>query len=226
MSAPVIVGVDGSAESLAAAAWAAREAERRGRGLRLVHAREGSPPAGDEGSASAVQRRLARMALRQAEEHLRETGPGTRLQDEPAEGPAVAALLRAAVQADLLALGSRGLSGFTGFLAGSVSLGVVARSTRPVVLVRAGERPEDEHMPASEAGISTRTRFRDVVLGVDVDDPAEAAIDFAFEEARLRHARLRVVHTRPMRAAVDHTAPVTHAVIHRVGRPVGVVPHS
>jgi nucleotide-binding universal stress UspA family protein len=203
MSAPVIVGVDGSAESLAAAAWAAREAERRGAGLRLVHAWEGSPPAGGEGSADAVQRRLARRALRQAKEYLRERGPGARLQDELAEGPAVAALLRVAGQADLLVLGSRGLSGFTGFLVGSVSLGVVARSTRPVVLVRDGERPEDEHMPASAGSVSTRTRFRDVVLGVDADDPAEAAFEFAFEEARLRHARLRVVHACPTRAAVD-----------------------
>lgn len=203
MSAPVIVGVDGSAESLAAAAWAAREAERRGRGLRLLHAREGNPPAGQDSSAGAVQRHLARRALRQAEDHVRETSPGTRIQDEQVQGPAVAALLRAAGRADLLVLGSRGLSGVTGFLVGSVALGVVARTTRPVVLVRAGERAEDEHMPATDGRASTRTRHRDVVLGVDADDPSEAAIGFAFEEARLRPARLRVVHACPARAAAD-----------------------
>ncbi|MCT9080173.1 universal stress protein, partial [Streptomyces fulvoviolaceus] len=38
MLPPVIAGVDGSAESLAAAEWAAREAARRDRPLRLVHA--------------------------------------------------------------------------------------------------------------------------------------------------------------------------------------------
>ncbi|MCH5671956.1 universal stress protein [Streptomyces gilvus] len=203
MPAPVTVGVDGSAESLAAAAWAAREAERRGRDLRLLHAWEWSPPPGQESTAGAVQRHLARRALRQAEEYVRETSPAMRLTDEQVEGPAVAALLRAAGRADLLVLGSRGLSGFTGFLVGSVALGVVARATRPVVLVRAGERAEDEHMPASDGSVSTRTRYRDVVLGVDADDPAEAAIGFAFEEARLRHARLRVVHARTARAAVD-----------------------
>ncbi|MEU1273732.1 universal stress protein [Streptomyces sp. NPDC005799] len=203
MPVPVIVGVDGSAESLAAASWAAREAERRGRGLRLLHAWEWSPPTGRERPDGAVQRHLARRALRQAEEYVRETSPGTRLTDEQVEGPAVAALLRAAGQADLLVLGSRGLSGFTGFLVGSVALGVVARATRPVVLVRAGERAEDEHMPASDGSLSTRTRCRDVVLGVDADDPAEAAIAFAFEQARLRRARLRAVHAGPARAAVD-----------------------
>ncbi|MGP4051269.1 universal stress protein [Streptomyces sp. 2A115] len=43
MLKPVVAGLDGSRESLAAAGWAAREALRRGLPLRLVHAREGLP---------------------------------------------------------------------------------------------------------------------------------------------------------------------------------------
>ncbi|WP_367326380.1 universal stress protein [Streptomyces sp. HUAS ZL42] len=194
MLAPVIVGVDGSAESLAAAGWAAREALRRDRKLRLVHAADSSPRPGHEASASAVQRHLARRALRQAEEYIREVSPGTRLEDEQIEGPATPALLRAAEQADLLVLGSRGLSGFTGFLVGSVALGVVAKATRPVVLVRTGEEAADEHLPAQDGSDSVRTGYRDVVLGVDVADPCDEVIGFAFEAARLRHARLRVVY--------------------------------
>lgn len=208
MLAPVIAGVDGSAESLAAAEWAVCEAERRGRRLRLVHAWERGPRPGGEASAGAVQRHLARRVLRQAEDRVRAASPGTRLDDEQTQGPATEVLLHAAEQAELLVLGSRGLSGFTGFLVGSVALGVIAKAERPVVLVRAGEEATDEHLPAPDGSPSTRTGCRDVVLGVDVADPSDEVIEFAFEEAGLRGARLRVVHAR------------------QAGVPLGPLPHG
>ena len=200
MLAPVVAGVDGSAESLSAAEWAAREAVRRACPLHLMHAWTWNPRHGQEEPASAARRHLALRLLRQAEERCRDTCPDLRLSAEQVEGPATLALVKAAERADLLVLGSRGLSGFTGFLVGSVALGVVARSTRPVVLVRAGEEAEDEHFPADDAPFETRpsasmrTGYRDVVLGVDVRDPCDEVIEFACEAARLRHARLSAVH--------------------------------
>jgi nucleotide-binding universal stress UspA family protein len=71
---------------------------------------------------------------------------------------------------------------------------VVAHATRPVVLVRAGEEAADEHLPAPGGRPSVLTGYRDVVLGVDLGDPCDAVIEFAFEAARLRDARLRAVH--------------------------------
>ncbi|QOV33696.1 universal stress protein [Streptomyces ferrugineus] len=194
MLPPVMAGVDGSAESLAAAEWAAREAARRDRPLRLVHVWNWHPGQGAAEPAPAVRRHLGRRALRQAEDRIRRTCPGVKLDDEQRPGPATAALLHAAEEAELLVLGSRGLSGFTGFLVGSVALGVVARAVRPVVLVRADEEASDEHVPADDGGPSTRTGYRDVVLGIDLDDPCDEVIEFAFEAARLRGARLHVVH--------------------------------
>jgi nucleotide-binding universal stress UspA family protein len=193
MLPPVIAGVDGSAESLAAAEWAAREAVRRERPLRLVHACNWHPHQDTE-PASAAARQLARRVLHQAEERVSRLCPGLVVRDEQVEGPATAALLQAARGADLLVLGSRGLSGFTGFLVGSVALGVVARAERPVVLVRAGEEAADEHLPADDGTPSTRTGYRDVVLGVDLSRPCDEVIEFAFEAARTRRARLKVVH--------------------------------
>ncbi|MFL1897786.1 universal stress protein [Streptomyces tauricus] len=194
MLAPVIAGVDGSAESFAAAEWAAREAGRRDRPLLLLHARNWHPRQEGGESAGAARRRLARRVLRQAEERARRACPGVRLSDEQVEGPATAALLHAAEHAELLVLGSRGLSGFTGFLVGSVALGVVAKSASPVVLVRAGEEAGDEHLPAEDGSASDRTGYRDVVLGLDAGDPSDEVIEFAFEAARTRGARLRVLY--------------------------------
>ncbi|MER6156330.1 universal stress protein [Streptomyces sp. NPDC001868] len=190
----VVAGVDGSAESLAAAEWAAREAARRERPLTLVHAWHWHPRQGEGETASAAQRSLGRRVLREAEDRVRAAVHGALPRDEQVEGTATEALLRQGERAELLVLGSRGLSGFAGFLVGSVALGVVARATRPVVLVRAGEEAEDEHVPADDGSGSTRTAYRDVVLGLDLGDPCDEVVEFAFEAARARGARLRVVY--------------------------------
>ncbi|MEU9558658.1 universal stress protein [Streptomyces fumanus] len=194
MLAPVVAGVDGCAESLAAAEWAAREAVRRGRELRLVHAWNRYPRARAGAAADAVRRHAGRNVLRRAEQRVRAACPEVRLRDEQVAGPATTALLAAAGTAELLVLGSRGLSGFTGFLVGSVALGVVARATCPVVLVRAGEQAADEHLPSADGGASVRTAYRDVVVGVDVEYPCDELLEFAFAEARSRHARLKALH--------------------------------
>ncbi|MFJ6898080.1 universal stress protein [Streptomyces hokutonensis] len=194
MLPPVIAGVDGSAESLAAADWAAREAARRDRPLRLVHVWNWHPRQEDGEPVTAAQRHQARRVLRRAKERVRAVAPNLRPYDEQMEGPATAALLKTAEASELLVLGSRGLNGVTGFLVGSVAQGVVARATRPVVLVRAGEEPADEHLPAPGGRPSVLTGYRDVVLGVGLGEPCDAVIEFAFEAARLRGARLRVVH--------------------------------
>ncbi|MGW2641815.1 universal stress protein [Streptomyces sp. NPDC001348] len=194
MLSPVIAGVDGSTESLAAAEWAAREAVRHGLPLRLVHAWNWHPRQTEGEPANAAQRHLGRRVLRQAEDRIRSVVPGVHLTDEQVEGPATAALVQAAEQAELLVLGSRGLSGFTGLLVGSVARGAVAKATRPVILVRSGEEAENEHFPADDGSSSTRTGYRDVVLGIDLADACDEVIEFAFREAELRQARLRVVY--------------------------------
>ncbi|MEU2898544.1 universal stress protein [Streptomyces sp. NPDC001273] len=188
MLAPVVAGVDGSVESLAAAVWAAREATRRGRELRLLHLRARSPRH-EEPIVGAARRTLAQRALRQAEEGVRAACPGVRLYGDQVEGPAAEALVSAGEDADLLVLGSSGPGRITGLLMGSVALGVVARSTHPVVLVRADTE--------GDGGVGTggpRAGRRDVVLGLDVVEPCDEVIRFAFESARLCRERLRVLH--------------------------------
>ncbi|MFM9609246.1 universal stress protein [Streptomyces niveiscabiei] len=194
MEQSVVVGVDGSDESMAAALWAVREAVRRGRPLRLVHAWDRYPRQHDTVLAGAAQRQLARRALRRAEERIRAACPGLPLGDELVTGPATAALLREAGRARPLVLGSHGWSGFAGFLVGSVALGVVAKAEGPVVLVRADADAPDEHVPQDDGSACECTGYRDVVLAVDVAGTGDEVIEFAFEAARLRRARLRAVY--------------------------------
>lgn len=102
--------------------------------------------------------------------------------------------MKAAPEAELVVLGSRGLSGIAGFLLGSVGLHVVAHTERPVVLVRAGERAADEHAPGPAGSQATAAPFRPVVLGVDLAHPDPSLIRFAFEAAAVRGTVLRVLH--------------------------------
>ncbi|MEW2522047.1 universal stress protein [Actinacidiphila alni] len=184
MTRTVVAGVDGSRESVAAADWAAREALLRGLPLRLVHAWEWPPY--DDGSASGTasadpQRHWAERIPRETRSALLERYPGlTVTADQIAAAPA-AALLSAAADAELLVLGSHGRSGVEHLLTGSVALAVVARATRPAVLVRAGTAAEDGP-------------YGDVVLGLDLVRPSEAVLGFAFDAAARRGAVLHVVH--------------------------------
>jgi len=193
MSRTVTVGLDGSPESLAAAEWAAREAELRGLPLRLVHAWDWQPyaePVPDD----TKHQHWAQRVLREALERLRRAHPGLVITSEQVPQNPTAALLTASEEADVLAIGSRGVSGLVGFLVGSVSLAVVAQTDQPVVLVRSGARAEDEHRPDADGRPSTNTPYRDVVLGLDHEHPDAAVIEFAFEAAAARAATLRVVH--------------------------------
>ncbi|WP_267891744.1 HAD-IC family P-type ATPase [Streptomyces scabiei] len=99
----------------------------------------------------------------------------------------------ARLKAELPVLGSRGLGAVTGSVVGSVSQRLIARSARPVVLVRARQGLGDEHLPAPD-GISPeeipRTPYRDVVLGLDTARPCDDLIEYAFAAAGRSGARV------------------------------------
>ncbi|WP_405810863.1 universal stress protein [Streptomyces sp. NBC_00210] len=194
MLRPVVVGIDGSPESLAAAHWAASEAVLRGRPLRLVHAWEGM--AGDDATLPELQvpRDRARLTLRQALDRLVECHPHLHISGDVIARPAPAGLLAEAVAAEMLVLGSRGLSGVGGFLVGSVAQAVVAQARRPVVLVRAGTAAGRDYVPSPNGGRSTLTPHAPVVLGIDPSHPCGELVEFGFDEAARRHAPLQAIH--------------------------------
>ncbi|NML54124.1 universal stress protein [Streptomyces sp. R302] len=199
----VIAAVDGSAESRAAAQWAAREALLRGLPLHLVHAWQDwsrgfahAPFTGTDTAPgdTAVTRHWAERVPRDVADRLREDHPGLQLSVEQVFGRPVDVLLSAAGKAEMLVLGSRGLGALGGFLTGSVSMPVIAHAERPVVLVRAGERAEDEMRTGD--GAARPAQYRDVVLGLDLTRPCDEVIEYAFATAAARGAALRVVHGR------------------------------
>ncbi len=188
MTRTVTVGLDGSRESRAAAEWAAREAVLRGLPLRLLHVRRPAP------APAAPHAEAWRSMPSETAEGLRLRHPGLKVTHEQVDGMPYEVLIKAAEEAELLALGSRGLGALGGFLVGSVGLVVVARAERPVVLVRAGEQAADEHEPDPVGIPSAGTPYRPVLLGLDADRPRDAVIEFAFAEAQRRDTALRVVH--------------------------------
>ncbi|KNB50922.1 universal stress protein [Streptomyces caatingaensis] len=182
MVRPVTVGVDGSPESLAAAVWAGREAALRDGPLRIVHALE--PQSREEPfSADAADRReWAESRIEALADELLEARPGLRIGvDRVADLPS-RALLDAAGDSAVLAVGSRGLGTRQGFLLGSVSLPVLGGAPAPVVVVHEPEEPA----PADSGP---------VVVGLGHRDPHVPSLDFAFEAAALRSAVLRLVRT-------------------------------
>ncbi|MFE0810427.1 universal stress protein [Streptomyces sp. NPDC058794] len=183
MTRPITAGVDGSEESLAALAWAAREAVRREAPLHVVHAWRVQALDGDGAGDRDAQERWVRDAVAESVATVTERHPELTVSTEVREADdAVAALLAAGAGAGTLVLGSRGHGAVVGFLLGSVGQQVIAEATRPVVLVRSGD-----DAAAEAAG-------REVVVGQQ-GEPEDSAdvIGFAFEAAAARGATVRAV---------------------------------
>ncbi|GAA1899235.1 universal stress protein [Streptantibioticus ferralitis] len=199
MARPLTVGLNGSAESTAAAHWAAREAQLRGLPLRLMYAWEWLPSHQDRAPDTGARQSWPERILNDAATDIESRYPGLPVSVGEIENLPVKALVAAALESELLVLGSRGVGGVHGYLTGSVSLGVVARAERPVVLVRATGT-------AAEAAGAARDDRREVVVGLDPRHPCEPLAEFAFEAAAVRGAPLRTVFAWHAPALYDYAA--------------------
>ncbi|WP_369360401.1 universal stress protein [Streptomyces sp. cg2] len=195
----VTVGLDGSAESLAAAHWAADEAHRRGAVLRLLHAWIMLAAQAPDTAPERDQNVCARQVVRAATAAVRARHPQLPIIEDLVGDEPEPALLRASAESRLLVLGSRALSAWKSFVLGDVSLSVVARAAGPVVLVRAGEPEPAERSERAEPVDSAApgAAAPRVVAGVGLGGPAERLLEFAFESAAARGVLLQVVHGRP-----------------------------
>jgi nucleotide-binding universal stress UspA family protein len=135
-----VAGTDGSAGSQAALRWALGEARLRKARLEVVHVWHYPWVVVAAGAAAAGVGREeyeaeGRRVLEQSIAELAAEFGDVEVHPRLGTGNAAEVLVRAAAEADLLVIGSRGRGGFTGLLLGSVSLQCAHHATCPVAIV-------------------------------------------------------------------------------------------
>jgi nucleotide-binding universal stress UspA family protein len=141
----VLVGIDGSPESVAALSWAGHYAAATGatvRAIRVWHfpTAAGLPPEGKapQPVTSEIEQRInADLGEVIAKANLT---PSVQVETEVAYGHPVQVLIDESKTADLLVVGHRGHGGFTEMLTGSVAIHCVSHAACPVVVVRGAGR--------------------------------------------------------------------------------------
>lgn len=150
----IVVGVDGSAESVAALGWACREASLRAAEVLAVLALESAchqvasyavpAPRQSGGSWGA-----ARDVLRRSVSEALILFPGVSVRTEIAEGLAARVLLDLAADADMLVLG-RSSNGPDPYRAAGPVIRACLRAARcPVVIIGAVDLRQEDHVPES-----------------------------------------------------------------------------
>lgn len=199
----IVVGVDGSDQSICALTWAAREARRRDVPLHVVTAytvpifAASSMDAGYTAVDDAVIRDGARSVQEKTLARLNQHG--LEIIPRVESGDAAAVLLELSEDADLMVVGSRGRGGFVGRLLGSVSSALPAHAKCPTVIVplrTAGRLPESG-VAAPAGSPVTDDVHQAVVVGVDGSEHARAASLAAAEQARSMGLPLRIVCALP-----------------------------
>ncbi|HEU4909740.1 MAG TPA: universal stress protein [Propionibacteriaceae bacterium] len=182
----LVAGVDASAESLAAAHYAVTAAELRGNDVLLVHA---YPPAaaGAAGEAAAARATADKLLAAVAAQLI--VPPHMHVYTKAEPDDAVTVLKESASRAAMLVVGRDHASWGQRLLMGAVASQVVNQVACPLVVVPGGWRPRHAwpRLP--------------VIVALASDSPPEPALRLAFEEARLRDARLVVLHAEPMSAS-------------------------
>jgi nucleotide-binding universal stress UspA family protein len=181
----VVVGIDGSETSTAAAQWAAGEAA--GRGVRLVLLYSyvlyayGSKNAALPGSVPYEEAEIdADQLLATAADAVRRVHPSLTIETVQEHEPAATALLEITGVAGLTVIASQAQHQALETLIGSVATYTAEQSRGPVVVLR--------------GDASTVPSTGPVVLGVDDSAAAASAIDFALDAAKTRGVSLVPVH--------------------------------
>ena len=150
----IAVGIDDTNAAAAALDWAADEADRQGAELAIIHAWQ-RPRRDDNGGLSLRDidnsRAVAQSILDDAVDRCT-LRMGRPVSAELVDGSPAAALAGASMNADLIAVGSRGSSGYKTMLFGSVASFVLESADCPVAVIHprvrvASDSDRDRHPP-------------------------------------------------------------------------------
>jgi nucleotide-binding universal stress UspA family protein len=197
----IVVGVDGSADSVAAVRWAADEALMRNIPLTLVHVLP-SPEGGWQawGLSSTplpadfdkLQEKRAWQLIDDALRIIKDSDTENHrlaVNSEVLLSPVVPTLVDLAKDAAMIVVGSQGQTALRRLLLGSVTTGLIQHARCPVAIIHQG----------APLGRSSKAP---VVVGIDGSPTSEPATAIAFEEASWRRVELVPVH-----ASCDATIP-------------------
>jgi len=184
--APVVAGVDGSADARLAIDLAAWEADRRHAPLRLVYGFRQVYSYGVVAAAYDLDRQVRDLddMLITESGRVAQRYPDLIVHTEVVGGVPAGVLVEESATAQLVVVGSRGLGGFASLLPGSVSAQVAAHATSPVIVMRPPAARGTRDIPGSGP----------VVVGVDGSTGSAAAVEFAFDEAAARGTGLIAVY--------------------------------
>jgi len=134
----IVVGIDGSAESVRALRWAARYACASHGKIRAILAWQYPPPIGPAptGAPAGVTREIGQRMRDLLAETVVAGAAGVPVEQQVCPGHPAQVLLEQARHADLLVVGARGHAPVSGMFLGSVSVHCVTHSRCPVVVVR------------------------------------------------------------------------------------------
>ncbi|WP_280502181.1 universal stress protein [Nocardia farcinica] len=191
VSAPIVVGVDGTAGDLAVR-WAAETAARRKRRLLLVHAVNVAAAAAVFGPyaqfvppVTTAMRDTGAELLARARELAVSVAPEVEVETESVDGSPGKVLIDRSATAHMTVLGATGTGGTLAHL-GSTLIAVASHAAGTVVVVR-GANPTATQDASGQP--------LPVVVGVDGSEYGRAAVEVAFAEAAEREAPLVAVHS-------------------------------
>ncbi|MBD3689947.1 universal stress protein [Nanchangia anserum] len=200
----IVVGVDGSRESLEAARWAAARAKQSGWELDIVCAYalpSYTAASMDSGFAAVDDNAIeasAQAVVAEAAEHV--ASFGVTVATIAQQGDPTGTLVELSKSARMVVVGTRGGGGFADRLLGATSSALPAYSHCPVVVVPR-HREGSEFVPVER-----------IVAGVDGSHQSSAALEAAVGEAAAWDATLTAVEAVPMASSAGSLAWLPPAV--------------